>query len=246
MSVFDATREFWGRSFDARSNARVSLEFNLAWVREVRGRPHVRARPISTSYYLFIFFIYLIRSFSRLSIREREREGKKKSRSAAGKEKKMEREKSSEHFKVLFFLARFESTKLTIESFFSFEHHRVPKPRVAKPVSATRAPPKPVPPRRDATARLATSTPWASATARRTSTNTPRSTYRKNSRRTATSTKVTCCTGRLRSPVSSVPVRSPSTWLLPCKLAYRRKRKERGKWRRGENFCRTKCFSKQE
>ena len=30
VSVFDATREFWGRSFDARSNARVSLEFNLA------------------------------------------------------------------------------------------------------------------------------------------------------------------------------------------------------------------------
>lgn len=124
--------------------------------------------------------------------------------------------------------------------FSSLHHNRVPNPRVAKPVSATRVPPKPVPPRRDATVRLATSTPWASATARRTSTNTPRSTYRKNSRRTATSTKVTCCTGRLRSPVSSVPVRSPSTWLPPCKKF------EREKGRRGENFCRTKCFSKQE
>lgn len=126
------------------------------------------------------------------------------------------------------------------DNFSSLHHNRVPNPRVAKPVSATRVPPKPVPPRRDATVRLATSTPWASATARRTSTNTPRSTYRKNSRRTATSTKVTCCTGRLRSPVSSVPVRSPSTWLPPCKKF------EREKGRRGENFCRTKCFSKQE
>ena len=29
-SVFDATREFWSRSIDARSNARVSLELNRA------------------------------------------------------------------------------------------------------------------------------------------------------------------------------------------------------------------------
>lgn len=49
---------------------------------------------------IIYFFIYLIRSFSRLSIRERERErkrGKKeKPIGCTGKEKKMKREKSSE------------------------------------------------------------------------------------------------------------------------------------------------------
>ena len=89
--------------------------------------------------------------------------------------------------------------------------NRVPNPRGAKRASATRVPPKPVPPRRDVTASQATCTPWVSATARRTSTNTPRSTPRMNSSRTATSTKVTYCTGRPRSPVSSVLVHSPST-----------------------------------
>ena len=89
--------------------------------------------------------------------------------------------------------------------------NRVPNPRGAKRASATRVPPKPVPPRRDVTASQATCTAWVSATARRTSTNTPRSTPRMNSSRTATSTKVTYCTGRPRSPVSSVLVHSPST-----------------------------------
>ena len=133
--------------------------------------------------------------------------------------------------------------------------NRVPNPRGAKRASATRVPPKPVPPRRDVTASQATCTPWVSATARRTSTNTPRSTPRMNSRRTATSTKVTYCTGRPRSPVSSVLVHSPSTWLPPCKFAiFLHREREREKSRReikrrrtkGENFCRTKCFSKHE
>lgn len=89
-SVFDATREFWSRSIDARSNARVSLELNRACVREVRVRPRVRARPISIYYYLF-FHIFDTLFLSPLDKREREseKEGKKKSRSAArGKKKK--------------------------------------------------------------------------------------------------------------------------------------------------------------
>ena len=64
------------------------------------------ARPRATDFdLLFIYFsIYLIRSFSRLSIREREseKEGKKeKPIGCAGKEKKMKREKSSEQYSAL-------------------------------------------------------------------------------------------------------------------------------------------------
>lgn len=66
-------------------------------------------------------------------------------------------------------------------------------------------------------ARLATSTSSACATARRTSTSTPRSGCRKTSSPMVISTKVTWCTGRRLWPVSSVRARSRFTSPLRSK-----------------------------
>jgi len=146
-------------------------------------------------YYLFLSF------FDTLVLIEEDKRRSHEKEKGAGKD-----------FVSRFFSGPHHSKTVTYRRIISLRvTNRVPNPRGAKRASATRVPPKPVPPRRDVTASKATCTPWVSATARRTSTNTPRSTPRMNSSRTATSTKVTYCTGRPRSPVSSVLVHSPST-----------------------------------